>query len=324
LRIIDKIAEWLRNTLLPQSNETFKVVVLCVFTATTFWFFNALNDNYSTRISYPIAFNYADSGLVAVEELPAKVEVNVSGGGWNLLRKTFWFAIEPVVIPLDNPTERKYILGSSLFSDISDHLDEIQLNFIDTDTLWLHIDSIRTVRSRIIIDSLGIDTKDNFHLTTNIKKSVDTASFTGPKRYLSKIPPEIIISIPEKEIDDDYDEDLILPTFGSSLVKRNPVEVNVQFGVEKFVNQELMVPFTFINAKEDSARYNFENDLATVKFSIQESIAGSYALDSLEIAIDFNKVNPQDSLTIPVLVKTPEKLKGRTITILPIKYSVEQ
>lgn len=321
MKQFEKIWEWLSHYFLPQSNETIKVVVLCVVTATTFWFFNALNDNYSTRITYPIKFTYPDSALVEVEELPKKVSINVSGGGWNLLRKTFWFTISPVEVPLEEPVERKYILGNSLYSLIADQMTEIQLNYVENDTLRIDIDSLASTRSRLTVDSTKINLANGYQITSTIKLSHDSASFSGPERFIKTIPNTITIDIKEENISSNYTKEIYLPTFGSSLVSRNPVEVKVDFSVSKFIKQELMLPFGKINTPEDSNSYVFKDSLATMSFKIKEELAGNYNLDSIKLFVDFNTIQPSDSTVLPEAKTLPQQLRDRKITFQPVKFN---
>ena len=44
--------------LFSSEKSKWRVVALCILGATTFWFFNALNKQYATRINYPIEFLY--------------------------------------------------------------------------------------------------------------------------------------------------------------------------------------------------------------------------------------------------------------------------
>jgi hypothetical protein len=59
--------------LLRFNKKNWKAVVLCVFAAMIFWFFNALNKNYTTNISFPIAFDYNDNVYIPIRPLPSEV-----------------------------------------------------------------------------------------------------------------------------------------------------------------------------------------------------------------------------------------------------------
>ncbi len=320
MKLFDKISDGLSNMLLPISNERIKVVVLCFVTATTFWFFNALNDNYTTRINYPISFNYNDSLFVEVEELSSTIKINVDGGGWNLLRKTLRFTTKDLIINLEDPANEKFILGSSLYTIISDQMTEIQLNFIETDTLWIAIDSIKEQKVAITFDSAGTRLAENFAITSPIRLSVDTAIFTGPQRFIKNIPDNLVLKSKKDNIKSDHDEDIMLATFGSSLVRRNPVEVEVSFEVSKFIKEVLMLPYELVNAPIDSAKYILADSLATLKFNIQEDFASQYSLDSFKIVLNYAQMSPLNSEVAPQVLKTPSRLKNTKIEIDTIRY----
>ncbi|HET8858311.1 hypothetical protein [Marivirga sp.] len=324
MKQFEKIWDWLSNVFLPQSNDTIKVVVLCIVTATTFWFFNALNDNYSTRITYPIKFTFPDSSLVVVNELPKKVSINVSGGGWNLLRKTFWFTITPVEVPLEDPVNQNYILGNSLYTLIANQMTEIQLNYVENDTLRIEIDSIRTTTSKLSVDSTQLDLAKGFQIISEINKSHDSATFSGPERYINKIPKEIFIEIQAENISSNYSEEIYLPTFGSSLVNRDPVEIEINFEVAKFIKQEIMLPFDKINMPTDSSAYIFQDSLATLKFEIQEQFAGKYNLDSIQLIVDFENITPTDSVTLPEIKMLPQILKELEIKVDSVRFNYSE
>ncbi len=323
MKILDKILDGLSNTFLPSSNDGLKVVVLCIVAATTFWFFNALNDNYTTEIKYPIQFTFADSTYVAVEEPTDNVAINVSGGGWNLLRRTFWFTIDPLEIPLAEPSRNKYILGNTLQNPISDQLNELQLNFIQTDTIWLEIDSIRKRKSKIIVDSLNINLRENFRITSNIQLAPDSVEFTGPQRFIDKIPETILLKVPAEGISKDFNDEVELSTFGSSLVNRNPVEVEISFKVKKFILQELMIPYETVNATADSSKFLFNDSLAILNFHIEESLAGQFNLDSIRIVLDYKKVDKSKNSVKPEIKALPQILKDRFIQIDSLAYEYQ-
>jgi hypothetical protein len=200
-------------------------------------------------------------------------------------------------------------------------MTEIQLNFIETDTLWVAIDSLKQQKSVLKFDSAAVKLAPNFRITSSISLSTDTAIFTGPKRFVDSIPSEIILKTKRDAIDSDFKEDIMLSTFGSSLVRRNPVEVEVRFQVAKFINQELMLPFKMINVPTDSFNYKMIDSLATLKFQIREELANQYNLDSFSIVVDYELMSPNDSTVIPRLESSPNMLKATDIKLDTLNYN---
>jgi hypothetical protein len=65
MRVIQSIFNLLRF-----NRRNWKAVALCIFAATVFWFFNALNKNYTNNINLPMVFDYENEKYVAIRPLP--------------------------------------------------------------------------------------------------------------------------------------------------------------------------------------------------------------------------------------------------------------
>ena len=118
MRIIYNIFNILRF-----NRRNWKAVVLCIFTATVFWFFNALNKTYTTNISFPLSFDYDDDNFLPVGNLPANVRLNVTGNGWELFKRSTGVKLDPLQIPLERPGDVKKIVGSGLKFSFTNQLN---------------------------------------------------------------------------------------------------------------------------------------------------------------------------------------------------------
>src|SRR5688572_25830847 len=120
------------------NRRNWKAVVLCVFTATVFWFFNALNKTYTTNINFPLTFDYDKENFIPVQSLPQTVRLNVTGNGWELFKRSTGVKQDPLQLPLERPGEIKKIEGSGLRLPFSSQVDGLQINHVLSDTI--HID----------------------------------------------------------------------------------------------------------------------------------------------------------------------------------------
>ena len=89
--------------------SSWKVLILSFLGATTFWFFSALGKQYNTRIRYPLEVVFDRDSLVLMQPLEEYVEIDVTGGGWDLFRQSFWFGADPILIEPDNPVSIKFL-----------------------------------------------------------------------------------------------------------------------------------------------------------------------------------------------------------------------
>ncbi|MBZ0247597.1 MAG: hypothetical protein K8H85_16765, partial [Cyclobacteriaceae bacterium] len=83
------------------NRTNWKALSLCLLAALVFWFFNALNKDYSTNLRFSVNFLFDQERYVAVEPLPKEVFMNVSGNGWDLLRKSLGVNLPDMNIPLE-------------------------------------------------------------------------------------------------------------------------------------------------------------------------------------------------------------------------------
>src|SRR5687768_15393240 len=116
------------SNILRFNRRNWRAVVLCIFTATVFWFFNALNKTYTTNINFPLAFDYDNDHFIPVEGLPLNVRLNVTGNGWELFKRSTGVKKDPLQIPLERPGDVKKIVGSGLKFSFTNQLNGLQIN----------------------------------------------------------------------------------------------------------------------------------------------------------------------------------------------------
>jgi hypothetical protein len=216
----------------PSGKSKLKTFVGCVLAASFFWLMTALNkDNYSLRLEYPIHFNYNESQFVPVTPLPDRVAVNVSGVGWNLLRKLwFSFAERPVEYTITNPLNTDVINSTSLAAQIDEHLPGLRVNYVVADTF--QIDFEKRI-SRIIplrVDSIDIDLRPGFVISSLINLSPSLISIEGPVSQVQEYPDTILVQLPTRKIQNNYDETLPLnlPYYPSVDVSHKTVFVSFE------------------------------------------------------------------------------------------------
>lgn len=281
------------------------MILLCLLAGTTFWLLNALNKNYNTKINYPIRFllDNADS-VVIVKELPEKVEIDVSGGGWNLLRKTYWFNINPITIPLNNPTQINYILGSSLEPIISEQISEISLNYVVTDTLFIHIDDNVSKKVTAVVDSNAISLKPDYQIISNIQVEPREVEYVGPSSLVNALPDTIAVSLPS-DIDSDFNEEISIGPPSSELISLSPTTVHVTFKVAHFVRETNVVDVKPINFPNDSS-YILLDDKVEVIYTVQEDKLKDISEEDFQILANFKNFEAKDSSIDATLGMAPD------------------
>ncbi|MEP2026228.1 MAG: hypothetical protein ABJH98_00715 [Reichenbachiella sp.] len=290
--------------LLPGLKDNWKVVVLSILGATTFWFFNAMNKSYDTRVDYPLSYTFAEDSVVVINPLAKQIKIDVTSGGWNLIRKTLRINATPINIPLDNPTEIKFLTRSSLIPMISDQLDGLRLIYVVTDTLFFNIEEKVTKKLPVYIDSISIPLSQSYRMISSISCNVDSAVVSGPKSTMNQMPEYVQLDFSNMSIDGNFEEELTY--FVGEHVKVVPPEATVKFEVSKYLAREINIPIEILDFPEDSSAYLSESSIA-LYYTIKEDDEEEVSASDFSVTADYSMRNMNDSTVAPILMYAHEK-----------------
>jgi hypothetical protein len=218
------------------NRRNWRAVVLCIFAATIFWFFNALNKSYTTNINFPLSFEYDRDNFVPVRNLPAQVRLNVTGNGWDLFKRSTGVKIVPLEIPLERPSDVKKIVGTSLQPFFSSQVDGMELNFVLTDTLYVDLEPKATKWIRLTMDSIQFNLKKGYGLISEVSIKPDSIRVEGPRPVINRIKEPFKLRLRQRNIDENFSEDVEIDLPQSEVIKRNPPTVKVKFDVDRMIN----------------------------------------------------------------------------------------
>ncbi len=289
---------------LPGFKQNWKVVLLSVSGAATFWFFNAMNKTYDTRIDYPLNFVFERDSVVVISPLAETIKIDVSSGGWNLIRKTLKITADPINIELENPTDIKFLTRSSLIPLVTDQLGAINLTYIVTDTLYFDIEEKITKRVALAVDSTTIPLRDNYRIVTPIELYNDSVTVVGPKSYVSRLSNDIEVSFDDQEIYSDFERECSYRVH--EMIKVVPERTVVRFDVSRFVLNELSVPIEFLHFPEDSSVVSSQSDII-VYYTVDEDFESEVSSADFSVTVDYNMMNERDSTVAPLLMYAHER-----------------
>ncbi len=309
--------------LLPEKTGSWRVVALCIVGATIFWFFNALNKDYTTNINYPIVFSYDSDEFIPVQTLPDEIQINVSGGGWNLLRRTNWFNITPLSLPLDDPTELRQLAGSALRGTISDQLPDFKLNFVVTDSLYLNMERLITRKLPVVVDSANVGLRENYRIVSPVLASLDSISFTGPESHINAMPDSFLLPVPNRNVDEDFRNNVNIDVVSSPLIIPAPSSVNVQFQVAEFILATHDFRVALENFPEDSSAY-IADPWVSLSYMTRRDQSGVVDSSQFRVVADLNRIVLSDSTIQPIIREYPAGIYDIHIESNRVKVIYEQ
>lgn len=292
---------------IPKILGNWKVVLLSFLGATTFWFFSALGKDYNSRIKYPIHFVFDQDSLIVVKPLPEYVDIDVSGGGWDLFRESFWFGSDPIVIELENPAAIRYLTRPTILPIITEQLNSYRINFLFTDTLFIDIDRKVSKLVNLRIDSTTISMDRDYRIISPVILSPDTAIISGPTSFIDTLKSDFYIKLDAENIDKAFDRFVKLGLPESMRIESTPSTVNVKFEVDQFDNLELSAKVEMQNFPADSSVF-VTNPNVTVRFVVQRQLREDYFANDFKVVVDYNLINKSDSTAPAIVVFHPENV----------------
>ena len=252
------------SNILRFDRTNWKALTLCFVAASIFWIFNALNKDYATNIRFPLQLEFDQTKYIAVEPLPSAILMNVSGNGWEILRKSISPKVPNISLSLERPTEVHRIVGSTLAPAVASQIGTLQLNYIVTDTLRLAIETKLSRKLKLVPDLSSVSFRDNFGISSPVKINPDSVMLEGPRQMVQRLSDSLAIVVQASRLNSNFDSNVDVLVTNSELISRNPRDVRVSFEVgpmdELVVIAKLELPKGFVptNISKDSIRCTFK------------------------------------------------------------------
>lgn len=302
-----------------------KVVVLCIAAATTFWILNALNkDNYTTIVDYPIAWEYNQKEYTAVKQLPESVPIQISGNGWDLLRKYFKLNEPPFVVNLAEPSARNYILTSDLKRPLGDFLTPTNLIGMLRDSLRYSIDKIETRQFVPVLDTTSFTLGKNVEIVGNVAFNPSEVNLTGPTSFLDSLDGKILIALDENRINKNFSKSVPVKVQEdlADLVSPQEQSIEVSFDVVQYLEGNKRLKLKKLNFPKSVSLTN-EELTPLITYLVDGSKVTELKDIEFEAVLDYYKRNKEDS-TIKIVVKpNPSYIKEIQVDPVSVKLKYD-
>lgn len=289
-----------------------KVVVLCILAATTFWILNALNkDNYTTIVDYPIAWEYDTERFYPVKPLPKSIQIQITGNGWDLLRKYFNLNEPPYPIPLANPAEKKFLLASDLKRSLGEFLTPTQLIGLLEDSIPYQIDRIETISLIPKLDSASYTLAKNAIIEGDIAFEPKSITVKGPSSVIELFEGYFPVQLDQKNLDEDFSDivDLSLEKSLAEFVELEIPEIKVSFSVVNFLEGNKRLKVKKINFPR-TVSLEDEEITPVMTYLVDERFVDELKELEFEAVLDYSKRNRSDSTLSIQVSPSPKYIKG--------------
>lgn len=109
------------------SKHRWRTILFCMGCAIMFWLLNALNKVYTTDINYPVVFIVGESKVVFSKTPPPTICLEVTGGGWKLLRYLLRFNVQPIELIVAQVSKKGKIKSEYLLPIFSKKLKDLKV-----------------------------------------------------------------------------------------------------------------------------------------------------------------------------------------------------
>ncbi len=271
-----------------------KILLYCFVVGFFIWLFNELNNRSNATMLYPIDFKYENKEeFIVVSSPPKFIEISINGTGWNLLRNLLKMNIRSAEYNINKPSQTKFVLSSSLIPNISESLENVDLNYVVTDSIFFSIEQKKSKELTIKVDTLQFSFKENYERISDVNISHEEITVEGPESIISSMPDEYNINIDKVDISADYDKDIKIDGL-NKLLDVTPEKINLNFKVAEFVIQEIQ-----LNAYYDEDNVSLDTSVL-VLFKVKK---GAELTDSLYV-----NFKNESGILIPEIITT-EKIE---------------
>jgi hypothetical protein len=300
-----------------------KALTFCVIAAATFWFFNAMNHDYTIDVFYPIEIKYDESKVIPTSPIPEKIKINVTGYGWDILFKYLGLKTKPIVYTPSNLPKRKQVSADQLTPIIVSQISDIRFNYMIRDTLFFKFDYLKQKKVRVTVDTASIKLSPSYKITTPIVINPEYIIIQGAASALAKIPNTVKIELNKTDISENFEEGIKIPEQGFQSLEVLNKEVKVRFGVEEFEKQSTVVKIKKLNFPKESSGVNFDQEVILTYF-IKEEDKNKVSPKDFVAVLNYKKLDKSDTSIKPVLIQKPSFVKDYYFTPYAVKIKVRK
>jgi hypothetical protein len=320
LKITAAILHALRQELSNFGRWDWSAITLSFTVAVLLWLFNALNKNYTTKVSVPVQFKTQATNVVCLQPLPEKMDVYISGTGWGLMKSYFFREVPTTVFEIQAPLQTSFIATRRLIQQLGENLPGAKIERCEPDTLRFQFEPIREYELNLFLSYEHVPLAKGHRFLYPPKVSPKRIKIQGPPSNLKKAAQLISYEFTKTDIGGIFSDVVRISFPKSSFITADLNQVYVSFQTAYFIRKERKVVFEKVNFPADSS---YTVQPASAKVIYYTLPADEFSTDTTDIRLwlDWRKVQWKDSTLLPDLITTEDFFEPQVVPpIFKVNY----
>lgn len=302
--------------------------LICVVIATLLWLMNALNQDYTVELDYPVRYINVPQDKYAANHFPTKLQVSVRAKGFTLLGRRVQTSFRPITFNYNNfsqSMQRKGQIyecrlgGNELKERVAGQISsEMKLVGVAPEELVLQF-AAATIKKVAVCPRVNYTLKRQ-HILNGIRVVPDSVTVSGPEVYIDSLQCVYTESWTAKEIKSREERELQLEEMEHCVVPKEPVRVTLD--VEQFTEarRKLMI---YPDGVPSHVNMQLFPGVVEVVYEVGLSRYNEIKDSDFLIAVDYP--SDLDATYLEVKVKkTPEYIKDLKFSPQTVEFFLEK
>jgi hypothetical protein len=235
LEAIGHLFAWIFRPFTQRNKGNLRLAFGCLVVSGLIWIFNSFNKNHTAKLRVPLEIRYPENTHVPLSPLPKHVVATVKGYGWHIFRAASFEKHHKVLVWLRHPGLHSKLDTALLRQYLEDHLSsDLKVIHVYVDSLAVPMDLKASKWLHMKVDAKQISLAKGFKLDSEVTFDPDSVLASGPHSIMRPFPDTVILHIPFKNIDKDFNEKVNLDyVFHNPNLTLSEDRINVEFKVQK-------------------------------------------------------------------------------------------
>ncbi|MEL7587397.1 MAG: hypothetical protein AAGU19_11850 [Prolixibacteraceae bacterium] len=313
-----------------KNNRKLAVYLVCVSIATTLWFLNALNKQYSVELTFPVRYTNWPANKILANRPPDNFVLRVNSFGFTLLRYKLSMAFTPLIFNVNEFTAGKleqskksdFVIPTGQFiGQLSEQVsNELNITAIHPDTLVFVFDKVasRPVKVR---PNVSFELKQQHFLSDAINTIPDSVLVSGPKSVIDTLSFVSTSYQHYKDVNRTIRQNIALKEYDNLILQTKRVLLEIP--VEEFTEKQVKVPVTISGVPEEM-QINLFPDEVTVSFMIGLSRFKEVKPGDFRISASFEDIQKKEDLLRLTIESQPPFVRSVSLSPSQIEYLIER